>query len=202
MDKGFNFTESLASQSDLSLINKIKDSNDEGSLMELINRHSGIYHTMVNNFLSGPKNVGDKGNLLDDKVHEVYSCAIKFDPSKNTKFPTYLANHTKWKCLGVLNKKKKQQEISFEDENIFFEPSCDSFIENLSKDEILKTFSKFLEKETDDRVRKIIDKRYNVDNHKLRPWKIIAEELGMSIQGCINIHNKFLTKIKKQTKYV
>ena len=202
MDKGFNFTESLASQSDLSLINKIKDSNDEGSLMELINRHSGIYHTMVNNFLSGPKNVGDKGNLLDDKVHEVYSCAIKFDPSKNTKFPTYLANHTKWKCLGVLNKKKKQQEISFEDENIFFEPSCDSFIENLSKDEILKTFSKFLEKETDDRVRKIIDKRYNVDNHKLRPWKIIAEELGMSIQGCINIHNKFLTKINKQTKYV
>ena len=202
MDKGFNFTESLASQSDLSLINKIKDDNDEGSLMELINRHSGIYHTMVNNFLSGPKNVGDKGNLLDDKVHEVYSCAIKFDPSKNTKFPTYLANHTKWKCLGVLNKKKKQQEISFEDENIFFEPSCDSFIENLSKDEILKTFSKFLEKEKDDRVRKIIDKRYNVDNHKLRPWKIIAEELGMSIQGCINIHNKFLTKIKKQTKYV
>ena len=202
MDKGFNFTESLASQSDLSLINKIKDDNDEGSLIELINRHSGIYHTMVNNFLSGPKNVGDKGNLLDDKVHEVYSCAIKFDPSKNTKFPTYLANHTKWKCLGVLNKKKKQQEISFEDENIFFEPSCDSFIENLSKDEILKTFSKFLEKEKDDRVRKIIDKRYNVDNHKLRPWKIIAEELGMSIQGCINIHNKFLTKIKKQTKYV
>ena len=59
-----------------------------------------------------------------------------------------------------------------------------------------------MEKETDDRVRKIIDKRYNVDNHKLRPWKIIAEELGMSIQGCINIHNKFLTKINKQTKYV
>ena len=189
MEKGLKFTEPEALESDISLINKIKERNDESSLLELINRHSGIYHTMVNSFLSGPKNVADKDTLLDEKVHEVYSCALKFDPSKNTKFPTYLANHTKWKCLGVLNKKKKHQEISFQDDYEGIEPQCESFLENLSK-------------EKDDRVRKIIDKRYNVDNHKLTPWKIIAEELDMSIQGCINIHNKFLTKINKQTKYV
>ena len=202
MEKGTKFTEPLALESDISLINKIKDCNDEGSLLELINRHSGIYHSMVNSFLSGPRNTADKDNLLDDKVHEVYSCAIKFDPSKNTKFPTYLANHTKWKCLGVLNKRKKQQEISFQDDDFYIEPHCESFLESLSKHEILKILTKFLEKETDDRVKKIIDKRYNVDNHKLTPWKIIAEDLDMSIQGCINIHNKFLTKINKQTKYV
>ena len=202
MEKGTKFTEPLALESDISLINKIKDCNDEGSLLELINRHSGIYHSMVNSFLSGPRNTADKDNLLDDKVHEVYSCAIKFDPSKNTKFPTYLANHTKCKCLGVLNKRKKHQEISFQDDDFYIEPHCESFLENLSKHEILKILTKFLEKETDDRVKKIIDKRYNVDNHKLTPWKIIAEDLDMSIQGCINIHNKFLTKINKQTKYV
>ena len=202
MEKGLKFTEPEALESDISLINKIKEGNDENSLLELINRHSGIYHTMVNSFLSGPRNVADKDTLLDEKIHEVYSCALKFDPSKNTKFPTYLANHTKWKCLGVLNKKKKHQEISFQDDDVFIEPQCESFLENLSKDEILKILSKFLDKEKDDRVKKIIDKRYNVDNHKLKPWKIIAEELDMSIQGCINIHNKFLTKINKQTKYV
>ena len=202
MDKGLNLKNSLASQSDISLINNIKDSNHEDSLLELTNRHSGIYHSMVNSFLSGPKNTTEKDSALDEKVHEVYFCALKFDPNRNTKFPTYLANHTKWKCLGVLNKKKKQQEIFFQDEQIFFEPYCDSFLENLSKEEVLETLSRFLEKEKDDRVKKIIDKRYNVLNHKLTPWKIIAEELDMSIQGCINIHNKFLNKINKQTKYV
>jgi DNA-directed RNA polymerase specialized sigma subunit len=202
MENGYKIAESLASQSDISLINNIKDSNHEASLIELINRHSGIYHSMVNNFLSGPKNMGDKDSLLDEKIHEVYSCALKFDPTKNTKFPTYLANHTKWKCLGVLNKKKKRQEISFQDEEVFFEPYCDSFLETLSKEEVLETLSRFLEKEKDERIKKIIDKRYNVNNHKLTPWKIIAEELDMSIQGCINIHNKFLNKINKQTKYV
>ena len=101
-----------------------------------------------------------------------------------------------------MNKKKKRQEISFQDEEVFFEPYCDSFLETLSKEEVLETLSRFLEKEKDERIKKIIDKRYNVNNHKLTPWKIIAEELDMSIQGCINIHNKFLTKINKQTKYV
>ena len=50
MEKGTKFTEPLALESDISLINKIKDRNDESSLLELLNRHSGIYHTMVNSF--------------------------------------------------------------------------------------------------------------------------------------------------------
>ena len=65
MEKGLKFTEPEALESDISLINKIKEGNDENSLLELINRHSGIYHTMVNSFLSGPRNVSDKDTLLD-----------------------------------------------------------------------------------------------------------------------------------------
>jgi hypothetical protein len=35
------------------------------------------------------------------------------------------------------------------------------------------------------------------DKKKLTPWKKIAKKLDLSIQGCINIHNNFLNKIKK-----
>jgi hypothetical protein len=35
------------------------------------------------------------------------------------------------------------------------------------------------------------------DNKKLTPWKKIAKKLDLSIQGCINIHNKHLNQIKK-----
>ena len=44
--------------------------------------------------------------------------------------------------------------------------------------------------------------RYNVDNNKLTPWRKIAEALDMSIQGCINIHNRFINKVKKEINYV
>ena len=55
-----------------------------------------------------------------------------------------------------------------------------------------------LDKEKDKRVKKIIDIRYNTTNNKLVPWRVVAKELDMSIQGCINIHNKFITKVKNE----
>ena len=52
MEKGETDPKIDPVQSDLTLINRIKENNDQDSLLELINRHSGIYHTMVNYFLS------------------------------------------------------------------------------------------------------------------------------------------------------
>ena len=34
--------------------------------------------------------------------------------------------------------------------------------------------------------------------NKVTPWKTIGDSLDLSIQGCINIHNKAITKIKKE----
>ena len=56
MEKGQTDPKIDPVQSDLTLINRIKENNDQDSLLELINRHSGIYHTMVNYFLSGSNN--------------------------------------------------------------------------------------------------------------------------------------------------
>ena len=63
-------------------------------------------------------------------------------------------------------------------------------------------FEKCLEEEKDERVKKIVDMRYGAGNNKLTPWRHIAEELNMSIQGCINVHNKFINKVKKEGNYV
>ena len=55
-----------------------------------------------------------------------------------------------------------------------------------------------LNEEKDERVKKIIDIRYNTTNNKLVPWRVVAEKLDMSIQGCINIHNKFIKKVRNE----
>ena len=160
-------------RSDYTLISNIQEENDEGSLLEIIDRHSGIFHTMVNQFMSHPHCSLDKSQLVGEKDSTIYSAALNYDPTRKTKFSTHLANQTKWKCLNILNKKKKRKE-----------------------------FQNCLKREKDERVKKIIDIRYGVDNNKLTPWRKIAEELDMSIQGCINIHNKFINKVKKEGNYV
>jgi DNA-directed RNA polymerase specialized sigma subunit len=185
-------------ESDISLIEKIRIQNDEKSLIELIDRHSGIYTTMVGRFASGKTSVLDKDSIMEDKNFTIYSSALKFDSSRETKFSTYLANEIKWKCLNAINKIKKRKESSIEDKENFIEPSCDDFIGNINQEETLQLFRSLLEKETDERVKKIIDMRYDSDNNKLIPWKAISSKMNLSIQGCINIHNKFINKHKKE----
>ena len=191
-----------AVQSDLTLISNIQTENDEESLVELISRHSGIFHSMVNHFMPQAQNSIDKSQVVSEKDSMIYSSALNYDPTRNTKFSTHLANQTKWKCLNVINKRKKTKEFFIDDDNNYIEPSCESFIKDINKEEAISLFETCLKKETDPRVEKIIDMRYNVDYNKLTPWRKIAKKLDMSIQGCINIHNRFINKVKKEGNYV
>ena len=188
--------------SDLSLIQKVKKTRDEDSLLQLIERHSGIYHSMVNHFMSHPQNALDKSQMVDEKDSTIYSAALNYDPPRKTKFSTHLANQTKWKCLNLLNKNKRNREFFIDESESHYEPSCESFLSDLKKEEVFSLFKKCLEKEKDERVKKIIDIRYDTPDNKLTPWRKISKALDMSIQGCINIHNRFLEKVKRHIKNV
>lgn len=183
-------------ESDLSLINKIKESNDEKCLVELINRHSGIYTYIVDKFAKNKNSILDRTLLMEDKDYVIYKSALNYDPDQNSKFSTYLANETKWKCLNFITSLKKKQETSLDD--LIVQPSTsENCTSEISKFEAFDILENFLSLEVDDRIKKIIDIRYNSDNNKLIPWKDVAKKMNMSIQGCINLHNKFIKKVKK-----
>jgi len=74
--------------------------------------------------------------------------------------------------------------------------SCDSDLKKIEKEELIKNIFKKIDCIKDARVKKIFTMRYK-NGRKLTPWKKIAKKLDLSIQGCINIHNKHLTEIKK-----
>ena len=190
------------SPSDLTLITNLKKKSDEDSLIKLIERHSGIYHSMVNHFMSHPQNALDKDQMVNEKDATIYSAAMNYDPTRKTKFSTHLANQTKWKCLNLLNKNKRMKEFFIDEDENHFEPSCESFIADLTRVEVFSLFQKCLKEEKDERVKKIVDMRYDGPDNKLTPWRVIAQNLNMSIQGCINIHNRFIEKVKRQIKNV
>jgi len=183
-------------ESDLSLIKRVQESKDEDSLTELINRHSGIYIYIVDQYTKNDTLNLSRSSMLEDKDYVIYKSALDYDPNRNSKFSTFLANQTKWKCLNEINRKEKN---NIPIDRVYYDASDDNnSFKNLSKIEAFDIFNKMLREEKDERVKKIIDIRYNTSNTKLVPWKIAAKKLNLSIQGCINIHDRFINKVKNK----
>jgi len=186
---------------DLQLVDNIKrDKKTEDCLQELIGRHTGIYLDIVNKYtLNG--NTTNRLDLIDEKDYNIYQAALKYEGNRGTKFPTFLGNETKWICLNKFNKRKKDPQLSIDDvkESDILQTKKEKI-----KKEDLEVFSeaiKLSKVHKDKRVEKIFEMRYITgEKNKVMPWKKISEELNMSIQGCINIHNSAVEKFKIELK--
>lgn len=190
-------------ESDISLIEKVKKDGDLNSLNILIERHSGIYLDMVNSVISSSCDFIDKNDIIDDKEFSIYKAVMNFDQNKNTKFSTYLGNETKWKCLNMFNRGTKYKYIDFNDlkEDVNF--SQESSVGEISSKEILDKIFQLASTHKDERVRNIINLRYKIGSgNKTMSWKDISKKVNVSIQGCINIHNRFIEEIKKEIQNV
>lgn len=184
-------------ESDLSLINKIQKDNDGSCLEELIQRHSGIYIYIVDKYTKNKSYVTNRDFILDDKDYMIYQSALSYKPDKKSKFSTFLANQTKWKCLNAINSSKNKPTTDIDKIYGRVSEEDDSY-QIVCKMEAFDCFNKMLNEESDPRVKKIIDIRYDTTNTKLIPWRIVSAKLNLSIQGCINIHNRFINKVKQQ----
>ena len=189
--------------SDLQLINLLRNNPEDGaSLSELVRRHSGIYINMITLY-TPPSSLSNRDELINEETYHIYQAALKYNPEKGAKFSTYLGNETKWMCLNIYNKDKRNPEVVVED--AVLELKCDfrnleAAENNLDKElfngimEIVKTYA-------DKRIYQIFRLRY-IEGHKnkVMPWKQVGESLSMSIQGCINIHDATIKKIKNKLK--
>lgn len=174
----------------------------EQSLGELVQRHSGIFITMVNNYspTSTSGIVSDRVDLLKDRNYYIYKAALKYDDSRNTKFSTHLGNETRWLCLNLYNKNKNSKEVHMDYADIG--KRSETQPEDKKVDlEVLSKIMNLINKDPDTRVSKIFKMRYiEGQRNNVMPWNKICKPLKLSIQGCINIHDKAITKIKRELK--
>lgn len=187
--------------SDNELVKNIQNSvNSEDSLKELVSRHSGIYLDMVHGYTSN-SNPSTMDEMIKEKEYEIYVSALNYNPDKGAKFSTYLGNQTKWKCLNKYNKSKREGLTPLEEQALdFFSTKLAPVQEGFSaREEIFSKIMDYANSYPDIRVGKIFHLRYvEGKNNNVMPWKNISSELGMSIQGCINIHNSIIEKIQKK----
>lgn len=170
----------------------------------LIERHSGIYISMVNSYLSNPKATlqQHKQEILQEKDYHIYMAAMKYDPDRGTKFSTHLGNETKWLCLNFFNKTKNRTRLEQEyKDEVKVVDFIDPFLE-IEEEDLLDQIHNLASRHTDARVGEIFRLRYKIgEGNKVMAWERISKKIGISIQGCINIHNKALTTIKSQLNY-
>jgi len=189
---------------DEDLINFIKKNKDtEKCLKILIERHSGLCIDMVNSYICVKKHQSLRQELINEKDFQIYNAALKYDSTKGAKFSTYLGNEIKWRCLNLCNKIKRRATISVEENLIdyFNNNQSEHLAQKKESNDIFNEVLDLTKSERDSRIERIFYLRYVVGkNNSVMPWKNISKELGMSIQGCINIHDAAIKKIKNKIK--
>ena len=184
-------------KSDIDCIKEVKDHHDAEALEALVQRHSGIYLDTIHKMIPAQHNNVTKRELIAEKDSFIYQCALDFNPQINIKFSTFIGNKTRWRCQNLFNKAKRRKQDPID---MVKEPSSlGNLYEDVESSELQETIEDILKTYPDKRARRIFRLRY-VDGHKnkVMPWRKIAEKLDLSIQGCINIHNKLIKTIKEK----
>ncbi len=183
-------------KSDKDLVKNIKRGQKvDESLCELVDRNSGIFIKMVNKY----SNKHQRLDLIGDKEYYIYQAALKYDEAKNVKFSTHLGVESKWLCINNYNLNKKRNEIDLSAVDNFIE--SENLKDSIQSKDCIEKILEFTESHPDKRVSKIFQLRYNDGhNNKLKPWSEICDEVGLSVQGSILVHDEAISSIKRKLK--
>ena len=192
-------------KTDLELTNGVKEKNCSDCLQELFDRHSAICVNVYSKYSRGLlKNSVILNDIVEQKEYVIYKSAMSYDPSKGSKFSTWLANQMRYFCLNTMNKNRL---VATEDEAMNAIVHSDSALlhgQEVSVEEKVDFIKNIIAQVKDRRVGKIFKIRYFNNNRKKTPWSNIAKEIGVSTQTAINLHNKAikLIKTKMNTKEI
>ena len=183
-------------QDDESLVRCVKEFNDEEALKTLIEKHSPLCNSLYKKY-SGP--IISSGIFLDDVINEkdyiIYKSALSFDPSKKSKFSTWLYNQIRYQCLNCINENKVYLKVEDNVLNTLIEKN------NLDKSNIniCEYINNIINHFSDKRIKDIFELRYSTSRKKMA-WSRIAKKLNISTQTAINLHNKAIEKLKFKIK--
>ena len=181
--------------SDNHLIERIKKNNCEKSLIELSERHSGLYFKILKKYSKSffANNIDIK-EAANDKNLIIWNSVNSFSIEKNVKFSTWLANQTKYHCLNTLNKKTKDRLVTTGDEILDFLNE-----EDISYDAgpLFEFIENILDQLKDKRIKDIFSMRYSRQDKK-PSWCLVAKKLKISTQTAINLHNRGIKVLRKK----
>ena len=176
---------------DNQLVWRMKARKCDQCLLELIGRHEKLFFKISQRYF--PASLFRNGQSVEDLIGSresiIYECAINYRSHRKVKFSTWVGNFVRYKCLNYLNKNSRY--INMEDDSLHYMLNSKSLEEHskLKKEEDFDYVFNILKQMKDPRIRKVFDLRY-LSGEKKKTWGEIGEEMNISSQTAINLHNK------------
>ncbi len=86
------------------LIARVKGEQDSAALVALVNRHSGMYFSVVNRYAAAYPNVIKAHDMDDDKMFNLYTFIQAYDATRGTKLSSYIHDRTDYMCKVMLKR--------------------------------------------------------------------------------------------------
>lgn len=174
---------------DLELIERIKNNNDSAALVELANRHSGIFYDTINKnmpFFSGTNFLDE---IKDRRDYYAFKAANSYDAEKGA-FSTWFSNQVRYACLAARTKEASSIFCETDDgvENYYYDSSAE-------KRDLIKEISKFVDK-LEEREQKVFNDRI----FRGKSFNAISKELNVTPQWIQAIFTGTREKIKNKFK--
>lgn len=181
--------------SDNHLVERVKIKNCEKSLIELSERHSGLYFKILKKYSKSffANNI-DINEAASEKNLIIWNSVKSFSTDRNVKFSTWLANQTKYHCLNTLNRKSKDRLVTAGDDLLDY---LNEEEEDYSGSVLFEFIENILNQLKDKRIKKIFSMRYSKEEKK-PSWCVVASNLKISTQTAINLHNKGIKILRKK----
>lgn len=173
----------------------------DDAISELVDRHSGIYIQISKQYV--PESC-DFFHSQEDVRREIptfiWNVAKDFDPQKGCKFSSYLGERARWYFCNSIKKREDISNVSYDDSfwDSYQAPSSDADIE---EKDLLSSIMKKISTIEDPRAKQIFHLRYvEGTKNKTMSWHKISEITGISHQGCIDIHERYIKELKESLK--
>ncbi len=189
----------LDQQADDFLIRKILIDRDDNALVELMERHSGVFIDTVKKY--APFNISpyDRDILIQEKPSIFFDAIMSYNKER-CKFVTWLANRTKYYLLSKRSNEKKKPLICEFEESYIGETNLtpDSYLEEKTRtEEILK----LVEDHFGSEAKNIFSQKYFGGNGGSgKTFLEIAEEVGVTPQAVQAKHLKIIKFLKNKLK--
>lgn len=175
---------------ELILIKSVKEQGCSGCFCKLLELHSKLFYKICNKYIHALSSCGiPREDVYENRNFIFLDSITTFDPKREVKFSTWLANKSRFYCLNLMNSRKRI--INFSNDDIKKAIENKSFLQKDEK-EAQENFTYvmfLLDNLKDKRIKQIFYLRY-LEGAKRIKWKSIACKMNISVQTAINLHSK------------
>ena len=184
---------------DNDLVRQIKDTGDESALLELVNRHSGLYYKTVAKNAPFCRVDDIKDDYYRRKEAEIFKAAKSFDENKGSKFSSWLSNQTRYTLLTERSFEKKEPSFSeFKEE--YGGVTEDTPETELDRKDQVEQILSFVKDNFNDRIMRIFKLKWFGNDGRGMNFDQIGEEENISSQAAHQNYTLAFNKVKEEFK--